>query len=253
MGESLKPTRARLLNVLQPIYLWFLTLTYTMVIVLANWFDPRLINLGGLTTDAGTLIFPITFLLSDLITEVYGFKYARRAIWCGFLFNILFILYGQLIIHLPSPAYPTHNDLFDSLLALNTRIVIASLISYIIAEPLNALIMAKLKIKMYGRHLGVRFVSSTVIASGLDSLVFSVIAFYGMISNQNLALLIASTWFIKVCIEIAGLPLSIRLTNQLKNKEQLDIYDKQTNFNLFSLDTHYAEKDNTYSSSKLSS
>src|SRR5260221_13755082 len=115
---------------IQSNYLWFLTLSYSMVMALANWFDPRLITLFGLTTDAGTLIFPLTFLLSDLITEVYGYKQARRAIWCGFLFNAIFILYGQLVIHMPSPDYPTHNDSFDTLLAMNVRIIIASRISY---------------------------------------------------------------------------------------------------------------------------
>src|SRR5262245_18687209 len=104
----------------QPDWLWFLTLTYAMVIELTNWFDPRLINIG-LDTDAGTLIFPLTFLLSDLITEVYGYKYARRAIWCGFLFNALFIIYGQIVIHMPSPSYPTNNDMFDTLLTTNIR------------------------------------------------------------------------------------------------------------------------------------
>jgi queuosine precursor transporter len=230
----------------QPNYLWFLTLTYAMVIVLANWFDPRLINILGLDTDAGTLIFPFTFLLSDLITEVYGFKYARRAIWCGFLFNAIFIVYGQIVIHMPSPNYPTNNDIFDSILATNIRIIIASGISYIISEPLNSMIMAKLKIKMEGRYLGVRFVSSTIIASGTDSLLFGLIAFYGMMSNSNLLSLILSMWFIKVFIEILGLPISIRLAKKLKRLEQLDIYDKKTNFNVFSLDTHYTDRDNEF-------
>lgn len=230
----------------QPGYLWFLTLTYAMVIVLANWFDPRLINIFGLDTDAGTLIFPFTFLLSDLITEVYGFKYARRAIWCGFLFNALFILYGQIVIHMPSPNYPTNNEMFDTLLTTNFRIILASGISYIISEPLNSFIMAKLKIKMNGHYLGIRFVASTIVASGTDSLFFGLIAFYGMMSNTNLLSLILTMWFIKVFIEILGLPISIRLAKKLKRFEQLDIYDKRTNFNVFSLDTHYTDKDNEF-------
>src|SRR5688572_13040806 len=89
----------------QPKYLWFLVLSYTMVLVLANWFDARLIQIFSFNTDGGTLIFPLTFLLSDLITEVYGYQQARRAIWCGFLFNIFFILYGLAITHLPSPDF----------------------------------------------------------------------------------------------------------------------------------------------------
>lgn len=106
--------------------------------------------------------------------------------------------------------------------------------------------MAKLKLKMKGRHLGVRFVASTFIASGVDSFIFGSIAFYGVMTNGNLFSLILGMWFIKVLIEILGLPISIRLAKKLKIIEQLDIYDKKTNFNLFSLDTNYSSTDNEF-------
>lgn len=227
-------------------YLWFLTLIYSMVIVLANWFDVRLVKVFGLVTDAGTIIFPLTFLLADLITEVYGYKHARRAIWCGFLFNAIFIIYGQIIIHLPNPDYPTQNAMFDTLLTMNIRIIIASTISYLIAESINSLLIAKLKIKMQGRGIGLRFISSTMIASAFDSLIFGTIAFYGSITNMNLISLIFTMWFIKVMIEVIGLPVSIYLSKKLKRIEQLDIYDIHTNFNLFTLDTTYPANDNEF-------
>lgn len=237
----------------QPRYLWFLTLSYAMVIVLANWFDPRLIHLLYFDTDAGTLIFPFTFLLSDLITEVYGYKHARRAIWCGLLFNAIFIIYGQLVIHLPSPAYATTNTLFDQLLTTNARIIVASAISYLSAEPLNSFIMAKLKVKMQGRYMGIRFVLSTVIAAAIDSLMFGLIAFYGTIAHYHLLILILTMWLLKVVIEIMGLPLSIRLAQKLKAIEALDIYDKQTNFTLFSLEASYLDHENAFKRSLHSS
>ncbi|MCP4473217.1 MAG: queuosine precursor transporter [Gammaproteobacteria bacterium] len=207
------------------------------VIVLANWFDPRLIRIFGLDTDAGTIIFPLTFLLSDLITEVYGYKYARRAIWCGFLFNILFIIYGQIVIHMPSPHYQTNNKMFDSLLLADTRIILASSISYFSSEPLNSFVMAKLKIKMKGRYMGIRFILSTFLASGTDSVIFSIIAFYGTINYKNLIYLILTMWLIKVMIELIGLPFSIRISKKLKISEKMDIYDKRTKFNMVSLGT----------------
>lgn len=231
---------------IQSNYLWFLTLTYSMIIVLANWFDPRLINIFGLTTDAGTLVFPLTFLLSDLITEVYGYKYARRAIWCGFLFNAFYIIYGQLVVHMPSPDYQTNNALFDSLVSINARIIFASGISYLCSEPLNSYVMAKSKIQMHGRYMASRFVFSTIIASGVDSFIFSTIAFYGTMSNHNLFNLMVTMWFIKVLIEILGLPFSTYFAKRLKKIEKTDIYDNKTKFNVFCLDTNYAEKDNKY-------
>lgn len=233
-----------------PKYLWFLTLTYSMVIVLANWFDPRLVNIFNLNTDAGTMIFPLTFLLSDLITEIYGYKNARRAIWCGFFFNILFIVYGQIVIHMPSPTYPTHNLEFDSLLSTNARIIFSSLLSYFCSEPLNSIFMAKLKIRLNGQYMGIRFVASTILASGLDSIIFSSIAFYGTMSNFNLLKLTLTMWLIKVFIEIAFLPISIRLTKKLKTLESLDIYDTNTNFNILSLNNIYTPNNNKYTHDK---
>lgn len=227
-------------------YLWLLTLSYSTIIVMANWFDARLIRVGDLVTDAGTIIFPLTFLLSDLITEVYGYKYARRAIWCGFLFNAVFILYGQIVIHLPGPEYPNNNILFDTILAINSRILLASSISYLCAEPLNSIIMAKLKLRWQGRRMGARFVASTLAASGLDSLIFGMIAFHGVIPSGKLIELMITMWLIKVIVEVLGLPFSVYFARSLKRLEQLDVYDAQTRFGIFSLDTHYTTNNNAY-------
>ncbi|VEB37101.1 queuosine precursor transporter [Legionella cherrii] len=227
-------------------YLWYLTLTYSMIIVLANWFDPRLISIWGLTTDAGTLIFPLSFLLSDLITEVYGYKYARRTIWCGFIFNVFFFLYGQLVIHMPNPNFATNNALFDTLLATNFRIILASFISYLLSESFNSYLMAKTKIRVQGRYMAGRFFLSSFLASGLDSMIFTTIAFYKSIPDSVLMTMILTMWFIKVFMELCGLPLSINLVNKLKRIEQIDIYDKKTKFNLFRFDLDYVEQENKF-------
>jgi hypothetical protein len=235
-----------------PLFLWFLVLSYSMVIVLANWFDVRLIRLFSFDTDAGTLIFPLTFLLADLITEVYGYQQARRAIWCGFLFNLIFILYGQIVIHLPSPDYALmSNNKFDEIQSMNIRVIIASAISYLCAEPLNSLVMAKLKIRYLGNKLAIRFIASTCIASGVDSFIFGTIAFSGLMNYSHLLHFITHMWLLKIIIEVMGLPMSLHLTKQLKQKEHLDIYDTKTNFNLFRLDVDYTEQNNQYETMPL--
>lgn len=230
-----------------PRVLWFLQTSYVAVILLANWFDIRLIHIAGVDTDAGTIIFPCTFLLSDLITEVYGYKYARRAIWSGFIFNFFFMAYGQLVIHLPSPDYAVvNNNTFDTLLGFNFRIIIASTISYLCAEPLNSLIMAKLKLKTAGRYMSLRFVLSTVIASFFDSFLFGSLAFYGTMPNIDLIKFNITMWLIKIFIEIFGLPISLTLARKLKHHEKLDMYDVGTKFNIFSLDASYDENNNYF-------
>ncbi len=226
--------------------LWFLTLCYTMALVFSNWFGPRIVQIFSVTTGGGIIIFPLTFLLSDLITEVYGYKNARRAIWYGFLFNIIFLIYGQIVIHLPSPSFATQNSNFDALFSANARMVIASLISYFIAEPLNSYLLSKLKILTNGKYLSVRFVFSTLVSSSLDSAIFSMIAFYGVFSNKDLLVLAVSMWLLKTAIEILGLPLSMWLVSYLKKREQVDIYDRSTNFNLFKIETAYPEKANEF-------
>ena len=231
---------------IQPRFLWFLSLSYAMVLVFANLFDPRIVDVFGVITDAGTIIFPLTFLLADLITEVYGYKRARQAIWIGFFFSVVFVLYGQIVIHLPSPPYPTHNEIFSTLFGLDVRIIFASGVSYLCSEPLNAYVLSKLKIKAGGRYMPLRFVLSTIAASGADSFIFGAIGFYGVINNVNLLQLILTMWGVKVAIEICGLPLALKLAKKLKKMEQIDIYDVATKFNLFSLDCSYAAKQNRY-------
>lgn len=217
-----------------------------MVYIVSNWYDIRLIKLFGLSTGGGILIFPFTFLLSDLITEVYGYKYARRAIWCGFLFNGIFSLYGIIISYFTYPPYDIKTEFFDHLMIFDSRIILASAITYLLFESVNSFILAKLKILMQGKYMGIRFLISTILASGLDTFIFCLIGFYGAIKNEHLFNFIFFSFIIKISVEILGLPFSIRFTKKLKQIENLDIYDKNTNFSIFSLDTSYAEKDNKF-------
>ena len=220
----------------------YLILCYVMVFVFANWFDGRLIAIGSVVSDAGTIIFPITFILANVITEVYGYKHTRRAIWLGFIFNLVFVLYAQVIIHFPSPSFAqAQNHVFDQMMQINGRIFIASIISYLCCEPLNAMIMARLKIICKGKKMALRFVSSTFIAAFFDSALFSSIAFFPMFNGQasKLLLLILSMWVIKVSIEILLLPCSLYLAQKLKKVEHLDQYDYGTNFSILRWDVDY--------------
>ncbi|MBS0351645.1 MAG: queuosine precursor transporter [Proteobacteria bacterium] len=227
-------------------YLWFLTLAYSMTLAISNWFNARLVFIFHKTISPGALIFPLTFLVADIITEVYGYKYMRKAIWAALLFNIIFWGYGQLIIHLPSPAYSVDNAAFDKFLAVDGRVIAGSFIAYLISEPLNSFILAKIKVWMKGEYMGIRFVASTVLAAGLDTLFFTFIAFYKSLGIDNLLVLGFNIWVFKVAIEILGLPISIRLAKFIKKKEEVDMYDTHTQFNIFKLESKYQAGDNKY-------
>ncbi len=224
--------------------LWFLVMTYTVTILLANWFDMRMVQIGPFITDAGTLIFPLSFIISDTVTEVYGYKETRRAIWCGFLFNLLFLGYGALVTHLPSPEVAPYNLEFDTLMNVEWRIIAASMISYFCAEPINAYIMAKLKLRWQEKHMAARFVSSTLIASAIDSIVFTSIAFYGLMPREALIIMVLTMWLIKVAVEVLGLPFSLRLARYLKKTEGRDIFDRHTQFAMWHWEANYRAEDN---------
>jgi uncharacterized integral membrane protein (TIGR00697 family) len=227
-----------------PKALWFLMMAYTVTILLANWFDMRLLQLGPVIIDAGTIIFPLSFVVADVITEVYGYKETRRAIWCGFLFNLLFLGYGALITHLPSPANAPYNSAFDSIMTMAWRIIFASMISYFCGEPLNAYLMAKLKLAWQGRLMAVRFVSSTLIASLVDSALFTFIAFYRILPLPSLYQLALTMWGIKIIIELLVLPISLSLARYLKKLEKRDVFDQHTQFALWHWEADYSVEDN---------
>lgn len=231
-----------------PRFLWFLILSFAMTIAMANWYEVRIIEIFGISVAPGALVFPITLLLSDVITEVYGYKQSRRAIWSAFLFNLIFVGFGQLVILLPSPDFATDNEAFDKLLSLNMRIVFASLVSYLVAESINSYIMAKIKIRLNGNYMGIRFILSTFFSALVDSFLFIFVAFYGYFSLENVLSMGFHVWLIKVFVETCLLPFSVRLAKWLKEKEELDIYDLNTNFSLFRLEAEYQPGSNLYSS-----
>tara|TARA_R110000868_G_scaffold207266_2_gene456234 strand:- start:3139 stop:3816 length:678 start_codon:yes stop_codon:yes gene_type:complete len=221
-------------------------LSFAMIISISNWYDARLISIFGFIISPGSLIYSLSFLISDSITEVYGYKKLRLAVWTAMFFNLLFIGFGQLVIHMPSPSFPTENVAFDNLLKMNFLVIIASFTGYIVSEPVNSFLVSKLKIKMNGDYIGIRFISSTIIASLIDTVIFVSIAFYSTMAFENLLRMMINIWVIKVLIEIVFLPFSIQLTKHLKKSEEIDIYDYKTNFNIFSLDSTYLDESNQY-------
>jgi uncharacterized integral membrane protein (TIGR00697 family) len=233
-------------------FLWFLMLSYSMLTALLNWFDARLIELFKITTTPGTLIYPLSFLISGMITEIYGYKYARRAIWAAFFFNILFIVFGQVVINMPSPDFATkNNEAFNKLLSINSRVIVASFIAYLVSEPLNSYIIAKLKIRFMGKFIRLRFITSSILATSIDSLIFVTIVFSPKYNIKSLLELTFNMWWLKSIVELLGLAIAIKLTKKLKQIEKIDVYDFDTSFKPFSLNIIYTQKNNLYKKTNI--
>ncbi len=188
---------------------------------------------------SGNLFFPISYIFGDIMTEVYGYARARKVIWAGFGAMIFATVMVQVILHMPpSPTEPFNASLQPALelvFGATWRIVVASIIAFWIGDFVNAYIMARMKVRTRGRHLWMRTIGSTVVAQGVDSLVFYPIAFLGIWSTHTLVLVLLFNFAFKVCVEVIMTPLTYFAVFRLKRAENEDYYDTATDFTPFSL------------------
>jgi hypothetical protein len=204
-------------------------------LLISNVIAVKTISLGGMVLQAADLIFPVTYILGDILTEVYGFKRARKAIWIGFscnLFAVLAITLGQYL-----PAHPDWHDqgAYDAILGSQMRIVAASFTAYLFGEFVNSFVLAKMKIWTEGRWLWTRTIGSTVVGQAFDTSIFCSLAFWGVMPMEVLVQLILFQWLFKICYETAATPLTYLVVNYLKRHEGVDVYDRDTNFNPFAV------------------
>jgi queuosine precursor transporter len=203
----------------------------------ANIISVKLIAVGPLILPAGVIIFPVSYILGDVLTEVYGFRYARRAIWLGFLGNLLAVVAIWLAGQLPAPSFWEGQAAYETILGFSPRLLFASFIAYLIGEFVNSTVLAKMKVWTQGRHLWARTIGSTIIGQGLDSLVFITMAFGGQMNAATLMTAVVGQWLFKSLYEALATPLTYLVINRLKEREGVDTYDRTTNFNPFRLGT----------------
>lgn len=202
----------------------------------ANIIAVKLIQLGSLVLPAGVVIFPVSYILGDVLTEVYGYRWARRAIWLGFLGNLIAVIAIWLAGLLPAPVFWQDQGAYDAILGFTPRLLLASFCAYLVGEFANSTILAKMKIWTQGRHLWARTISSTLVGQGLDSLVFILIAFSGLMAGPALVTAILSQWLFKSLYEALATPLTYLVVNKLKQVEGVDAYDAGTNFTPFAFE-----------------
>jgi len=209
---------------------------FVAVVLISNVASVKILLLGPFTFDGGTILFPIAYIFGDVLTEVYGYRRSRRVIWTGFgaavLMSVIFIAVGKL----PSAGGWDNQAAYDTILGLTPRIVLASLVAYLSGEFSNSIVLAKMKIATRGRWLWIRTIGSTIIGEGIDSSLFVLIAFAGAVPGHLLWTVMVSNYVFKVFLEAFATPLTYRVIAFLKNKEQSDVFDTDTNFNPFTGD-----------------
>lgn len=215
-------------------FLEVVTGLFVAVLLISNVASTKFVRLGPFDFDGGTLLFPLSYIFGDILTEVYGYARSRTAIWTGFIAALLMSLTFAAVAALPpSAGSESFNAAFNQLLGLVPRIVAASLIAYFAGAFANAYTLAKLKVLTGGRHLWARALGSTVIGQGVDTILFVLIAFAGVAGAPPLLTLIVSNYVFKLAVEALLLPLTYAVVNLLKQAEQEDYFDRQTSFNPF--------------------
>jgi hypothetical protein len=217
-----------------------LTGCFVAVLLLTPPLDSKFIALGPLAVPAATLLFPIAFILNDVLTEVYGYERSRRVIWTGMACQILAALSFWIVGALPGAPFWHNQQAYSTILGVVPRIALASLTAYLCGEFANSFVLSRMKYSQHGRRgiaQGWRFVASTLIGEALDSVVFMLGAFVGVLSVPELLTSMFTIYLLKVAVEVIALPGSIRLANWLKRVEGFDQLDDPaaTRYNPFKL------------------
>jgi len=213
----------------------FFGLVFTVCLILANIVGQKLIRIYGFDITAGLLVFPITYIINDLIAEVWGYRKMRLIIWVGFFLNFLVVIVFRLSIWAPASPHFHYQNAFKLVLGTSERIAVASFIAFLFGSFLNAYVMSKLKILQRGRHFSVRAVASTVVGEGADSLVFFTIAFAGVMTHHHLIVFIITQTALKTAYEIIALPLTIQVVKRVREFEHSNVFDKGISYNPFKI------------------
>ncbi len=216
-------------------YLNLITALFVTCLITANIIGVKLIQIAGMVVPAAIVIFPLSYLFGDVLTEVYGYARSREVIWIGFACNALTVLAIWLGGLLPPAPFWTGQPAYQAILGYAPRLLVASFRASLAGEFLNSFVLARLKILTGGRWLWTRTIGSTLIGQGVDSLIFITLAFAGTIPQEAIIQLILTQWLLKTVYEALATPVTYAIVGALKRREQVDYYDYDTNFSPFAL------------------
>ena len=215
-----------------------LSALFVTVLLTSNLIAVKLVAFGPLTLPAAVIVFPLSYLFGDVLTEVYGYATTRRVIWLGFSCNLVFVVFIVLAGILPGASgvlAPADQSAFNRILGFTPRLLAASFVAYVAGEFLNSFVMARLKIATQGRWLWTRTIGSTLVGQGLDSAIFISGAFAGVLPAGVMMRTILYQWGFKTAYEIVATPLTYAIVGFLKRREHQDPFDIGTDFNPFRL------------------
>lgn len=212
---------------------WFVGVVALFVtcLITANIVAVKIVDIDGIVVPAGTVtLFPISYILGDVLTEVYGYRRARQVIWLGFACNLIAVMAIYATQILPGAVFWDGQQAYERILGYVPRLLVGSFVAYLLGEFTNAYVLARLKVITGGRWLWTRTIGSTVVGEGLDSLVFVTIAFAGTVTGHDLLRTMVTSWLVKTGYETLATPVTYLVVNFLKRTEGVDTFDTATDF-----------------------
>lgn len=207
---------------------------FVAILLLSNIIGAsKLATVGGVTFGAGILFFPLSYVIGDVLTEVYGYARARRVIWTGFAALLFMAVMSWVVVAMPPAADWGGQAAYESVFGNAWRIVLASVTAFWAGEFVNSYVLARMKIWTAGKHLWTRTIGSTVFGQAFDSLLFYPIAFLGIWSNEQVVTVMITNWLMKIAWEAALTPATYLVVGALKRREGVDVFDEGTDFNPF--------------------
>jgi queuosine precursor transporter len=198
-----------------------LVAVFTALVIISNVTATKGVAFGPIITDGGFIVFPLTYVIGDVLSEVYGFRAARRAIFTGFAMNILAALAFWVTVYLPAADFYQNQEHFENIVGAYTQLIIAGLAGFIVGQTLNAWTVVAIKQRTKEKHLWARLVGSTFIGQLGDTLVFCAIAAHaiGITTFRDFAIYTAQGWFYKTAVEVVMLPITYRVIATIKRRE----------------------------------
>ncbi len=208
---------------------------FCVCLITANVLETKQISFGPVNLTAGIIVFPVSYIINDVVCEVWGYQRARMLIWMGFAMNFMFVLFGALADWIPGAPYWHGDEAFHVIFGLAPRIALASFIAFLAGSFINAYVMSRMKLTSQGANFSARAILSTIFGESVDSLIFFPLAFGGVIPWEEMPSLMISQVALKTLYEIVVLPITIRVVNFTKRHDHEDVYDNDINYNIFNI------------------
>ena len=211
------------------------SMLFCVCLITANVLETKQMAFGPISITGGLIVFPVSYIINDCVCEVWGYRKTRLLIWLGFCMNFLFVMFGALCDAIPGAPYWDNEAGFHAIFGLAPRVAAASFVAFVVGSFANAYVMSRMKVSSQGKNFSLRAIMSTIFGETADSLIFFPLALGGVVPTEELPVLILSQIVLKTLYEIIVLPITIQVVKYTKRHEGLDEYDKDINYNIFSV------------------